>query len=120
MLGTVSKLFYIKHYDWIIMMSSKISLVHLKNCLPSWTSCGFLFDNFSNELMTFLMTSLWTNQNALHRIIWRRSFNMLDSFLLLPFAFRRNSSRKPLSNNFLSKTGSKLARQPHDLRICTT
>ena len=72
-LGTVSELFYIKHYDWFIMISSRISLVYLKNYQISSHIITKMVEIFSNEPMKFLMTSLWTNQNALCRIIWRQS-----------------------------------------------
>ena len=55
------------------MMSSRISLVYSKNYPPSLLLCGLISDNFPNEPIKFLMTSLWTNQSALYRIIWRPS-----------------------------------------------
>ena len=75
-LGMVSKLFYIKHFDWFIMMSSRILLVHLENYQISGHIIIKMVDNSLNKPMKFLMTSLRTNQNTLYRIIWRRSLMM--------------------------------------------
>ena len=47
-----------KAFHWFIIMSSTISLVHMKNCLPSWFLCNFLSDITWDEPMKFLMTSL--------------------------------------------------------------
>ena len=75
-LGPVSKLFYKTQFDWFIMMSSIISLVHLKNYQISSHVITKMVDNFLNDPMKFLMTSLWTNQNALYGIIWRQSLSV--------------------------------------------